>query len=113
MKKNIFKIVLIGLLVFSFSPIMVAGADPYQANTTIKEDFNLTKTIDGIINWFFGIIIATSIIMIIWAGLEFVLAGGNADKVGVARKRLTWALIGFIIAFISRGLVKFIQTFIK
>ena len=104
MKKNIFKLILPGLLVLSASSVIAAN---------IPTTINLDKTITDATNWFFGILLSISAIMIIWAGLEFVLAGGSADKVGAAKKRLTFALIGVVIAFASKGLVALVQTFIK
>ena len=104
MKKNIFKLILPGLLVLSASSVIAAD---------IPETIDLGKIITDATNWFFGILLSISVIMIIWAGLDFVLAGGSDDKIGAAKKRLTWALVGVVIAFASKGMVALVQTFIK
>lgn len=104
MKKHISKIILSGLLAVSLFSTTAAA---------IPEKISIDKTIENVIDKFFGILISISVIMIIWSGFEFVFAGGDAEKLKTARQRLTFALTGVAIAFASKGLVALVQTFIK
>ena len=39
-----------------------------------------------------------SVIMIVWAGFQWSSSGGDKGKVAAARARITWSIIGLIIA---------------
>jgi hypothetical protein len=47
----------------------------------------------------FAVII--TLIFLIWAGIQWVSSGGDKTKLGAARARLTWAIIGLVIVLIS------------
>lgn len=47
---------------------------------------------------------------IIWGGIQYVIAQGEADRLKKARQTIINALIGLVIAMISTGLVAFVGT---
>lgn len=104
MKKNILSLVLLSLLVV---PIFAF------ATTAPPARIDLIKTLEGMVNWAFGILIVVAALMLVWAGFTFVTAGGDATKVSGAREKVLYALIGIIVAFASRGLVALVQTLVK
>lgn len=61
-----------------------------------------------IINYVFGFLIAMVVFMIIIAAFVFVTAGGNPEKVALARRWLTYALIGLAIGVLAQGLVRLV-----
>lgn len=102
MKKIVLSLILISLLVF---PVLALAQPPATVD--------ITATLNAIVNWVFGILVLFAALMLVWAGFQFVTAGGDAEKLGEARQKVLWALIGIIIAFASRGLVAFVQTLVK
>ncbi|MEK7171944.1 MAG: hypothetical protein AAB739_03485 [Patescibacteria group bacterium] len=59
---------------------------------------------------FLGLVAATSVIFIIIGGLQMHLAFGNDEAVGTAKKTLTWAIVGLVIAILSVGIVRIISS---
>ncbi len=52
-----------------------------------------------------GIVIGVaSIIVFLISGLRYVTAGGNTDQTAKAKKEITYAIVGLIIAFVAGGL---------
>ncbi|HLD27083.1 MAG TPA: hypothetical protein VJB63_03960 [Patescibacteria group bacterium] len=47
-------------------------------------------------------------IYLVWGGYEYLLSGGNPEKVKGAQGKLTSAIIGFILLFVSYVLVQII-----
>lgn len=50
------------------------------------------------------------LIMMIAGALQYIFAGGNKDRLGAARKRITFALIGFVLVVIAWLLKDFIYN---
>lgn len=48
-------------------------------------------------------------IMLVLGGFQFLTSGGNAEKVKLARGKLTYALVGFVLLIISYIIVKLIS----
>ena len=49
------------------------------------------------------------LIMMIAGALQYIFAGGNKDRLGAARKRITFALIGFVLVVIAWLLQGFVH----
>jgi len=58
-----------------------------------------------IINWMAGIATTLAILMIVVGGIQYMISGGNEDKIKAARKTIQWALIGLIVVLMSWGLL--------
>lgn len=56
----------------------------------------------------FGVLAAVSVLMIVIAGLRFVVAQGNSQEVSKARSTIMYALIGLIVSLIAEALVAFV-----
>jgi len=46
---------------------------------------------------------------LVWGVFEYIFAGGNKEKLGKARARITYALIGFVITIVAFSLSQYIQ----
>lgn len=46
--------------------------------------------------------------MILWSGIEWMMAGGDQNKLKAAQGRLTSALVGFVILVAARAILGFI-----
>ena len=54
---------------------------------------------------------AIAIIMILVAAFQFLTAGGDAEKVKVARGTITWAIMGIAVALISFNIPGILSSF--
>lgn len=64
-------------------------------------------------NWLLYTVVALAIIFIVYAGFLYLTSGGNDEKIVVARKYITYAIVGVVIALVARGIVMLVQTFIR
>ncbi len=79
---------------------------PNPLNTTSFTDF-----IDNLIDFLFAVSIPLTILVILWAALLFITSGGNEKKLGQAKAALLWAVVGFAIMLVSKGIVAVICDF--
>jgi len=68
----------------------------------------LTKTL----NWFFNIAIIIAAIFLVYAGWQYITAGGDDEKMKKGLNTLVRALIGVGIALLAKGLIYIVSTFI-
>lgn len=54
-----------------------------------------------------------AVIIILWIGVQFLLAGGNAEKITKARKALLWTLVGIAIILIGDGFIALIKDILS
>lgn len=72
-----------------------------QAATTLPDlpqNIDLLTTIAAIANLLFWILLAISVVMIVYAGILFVTASGKTEQVEQARHIILYAIIGIIVA---------------
>jgi len=97
MKKFISGLIGIAILVL---PVVVLA----QAPTV-----DLMTALGKVADILFNILIAVAAVFIVWAGISFVTAGGDAEKVEKARSMIMYAVIGIIVAILAKGIVAFIK----
>lgn len=68
-----------------------------QSNFGINADTGVDKIITNAITIVFIVAAVLVLAMLIWGGIEWVLSGGDKEKVGNARKRIIASLIGLVI----------------
>jgi len=66
-----------------------------------------------IIRWIYQIMGALAFLAIIYSGLMYISSTGVPDKMEKAKKNLTWAIIGIVIAFLSFVIVEWVSSFIQ
>ena len=60
----------------------------------------------------FIISVIVVLIMVSWGALEWVLSGGNKEKVEAAQKRITHAFIGFVVLAVAFALTQLAANFL-
>ncbi|MFA5013625.1 MAG: hypothetical protein WC520_03650 [Candidatus Paceibacterota bacterium] len=75
-------------------------------------DPNIMKILDRVFIFLSNIAFAVVPLMIIWAALIFITAGGNPEKITKARQIILYAVIGLVIILFSRGIIATIQWII-
>lgn len=67
--------------------------------------------LQNVINFLIGFAGVVSVLLIVWAGIRFVLSEGDKEKIVNARKTLTYALLGLLLVALAFVLVRFVVTF--
>jgi len=82
--------------------------------TNIKDQLEIPKTtptdasISNVLQLVFGIFGLVAMLVIVIAGLQFVLSRGNPEKASKARNAIVYAAIGLVIAMMAFSIVKFV-----
>jgi hypothetical protein len=63
----------------------------------------MINTIYNITNWAFFIIVAFSVLMIIWGGVTFMQSQGEPEKTGKAKQMILYAAVGIIVAVLAKA----------
>ena len=74
---------------------------------------NIQDLLGKIIDWLIAFSIIISVGMIVWAGMMYVTAAGNTDKVKEAQRLIIYTLIGLVIILSAKGISLVIQSFFK
>ncbi len=109
------KKIIIGVSLFSLLGFM-SLAMPALALDSLTDPITSIKGIITLINtiatWFFNIVLAVAVIVLLLAAFQWLTSGGNEEKVGTARKNLIWGLVGIAVAFLAKGLVALIKSLV-
>lgn len=108
-KKNIFIIVFVVFLAIANSTTAAAVKldNPLGATDTICELLTkISKAVAGLVG-------AISVIMIIVAGIMYLLSAGSPEKMGTAKKAFFYAIIGLVIAISAGAIVNTIKSVIN
>lgn len=83
-----------------------AGNLPEDASA---QDF-IIRTVGNIIEFIMLISGTLAVFFIVYAGLQYVLARGQDDKISQAKNNLQWIIGGLILMFFAMAIVRFIVT---
>ena len=89
-------------------PTASSSDSPHELETT-----SIPDTLVNIANWIFYLLIGISVLFIVIAGLEYVTAQGDPEKIKAAGQKVLYALIGIVVAALAKGLVILVQYFPK
>lgn len=56
----------------------------------------------------FTLALFLTVIFLVWAGFNFITAGGNPEKVEKGKRIILYCLIGFLVAILSKGTTLFL-----
>jgi len=73
----------------------------------------LTATFLVIIQGFLGIVAIWAVIFIIVGGFQMVMAAGNEETYLKAKKTITWAVLGLVIALLSFSIVAVVENILQ
>ncbi len=75
------------------------------------------ETFEGLVKlitqWLVRLATPIGVIVIVYAGVKFLMAKGNPEKINEAKKILWFAIIGLAMVFAATGLVSLIQSIIS
>jgi len=73
-----------------------------------KTQTNLANRVSTILNTVYLVVGILAVIFIVYAGIRYVTAVGQADKVKLAQKQLTYAIVGLIVALMAFAITRFV-----
>jgi len=92
----------IGLLI----PALIFAADTgVGAISQEVKEVNLEEVLINVRNLFFGAVIIASVFMILWGAFQYVTSSGDEKKTETAKKTITYAVIGLIVAGLAATIV--------
>jgi len=90
------------------APLAAAAADEYG-----REGVDTPEKVITIINkfggWLYGALLALAVVFIIYAAFLFLTSGGDAEKVGKAKKQLIYAVVAVATTILATGVIKLVQ----
>jgi cytochrome bd-type quinol oxidase subunit 2 len=100
------------ILIFSFVFVFLMASVALAQVTGVgpTSPTAIENLVRSIANWFQGIVLAIGIIMIIAAGLIWMTAGGDEEKMGKARRMLVYGLVGIAVAIVAYVAQTFIEN---
>lgn len=108
------KKIILPLFLFSFllCPVLVFAQEPPEAPVYVETINDVIAIVERGANWLLGLVVVIAVVMIMYAGLKWMTAGGEEEKMSEARRVLTWALTGVGVALLARGLVEVIDQLV-
>jgi hypothetical protein len=93
-----------------------AGGQPANSQTTLINPIpgydNLTALVVNIMKGFLGIIAVWAVAFIVIGGFKMVISSGNEEAVLAAKKTITWAVLGLLIAVLSFAIIAIVQNLV-
>ena len=92
------------------------GTTPLQgicSSSIVVSPAYINHLIETYTQWFMVIVSSIAVIMIIWAGLKFIMAKGDPKNTESARKMILYALIGLAIVLLAGGAIWTITNFLN
>jgi hypothetical protein len=73
---------------------------------------NLTALLVNIMKGFLGIIAVWAVAFIVIGGFRMVISSGNEEAVLAAKKTITWAVLGLLVAVLSFAIIAIVQNLV-
>jgi quinol-cytochrome oxidoreductase complex cytochrome b subunit len=70
---------------------------PQPVSTVAEADKSTQNVYNTVVYLFFTIGIIGSLVFTVWGAVEWITSGGDKDKLGSAKKKITTALIGLVV----------------
>ena len=109
MKKVILPVLVLSIIMVV--PFLASAANP-PIDIPGGENIDIWTLLTTTLNWFFNVAIIVAAIFLVYAGWQYITAGGDDDKMKSGLNTLVRALIGVGIALLAKGLIYVVSTFI-
>ena len=94
----------------SVKPINSGSSQTISLPNPLGSTNTIPQLIGKIVDWLILIAsIAVLPFMIVWGAYQFLMAGGNPDKVTEGRHTITWAIVGYGLLLLSKGIELIVQ----
>ncbi len=109
MKKILIALILITLI----APVAMIGANGEGPGQIITEPGQIEAFFEWGLGFIWGLMIVAVTVMLLFAGFNFVTAGGDETKIKTAKDMLKYSLIGIAIIVLSGSILYLIQNILQ
>lgn len=67
----------------------------------------------AVIRFIFPLTSVVAVIMVIYAGITIIISDGSDDKIGEAKKIITYAAGGVILSLLTTGIISFVKFYLS
>lgn len=106
MTRDFAKNFLLALIVLSL-PMVVFGAESIDIGNPLKTT-DVQELLNNVIDAILGIVGVVAVAMIVYGGVQIMISGGDSKKLEDAKKTITSAIIGLIIALLSYAIINYV-----
>lgn len=105
MRKGTVKIfILAGAIIVTTMPIFVFAIDSPE---------DVIEVIEKLSGWMYSVLIGLAVVFIILAAYQFLMAGGDSEKVTKAKNSILYAVLAVVVALLATGIVKIVQELLE
>jgi len=101
---------LLGNAFFFASATFAQSASGYISGISPVFGGNLLAFIKSALNTIIALAALVAVGILVYSGIQYILASGDDNKIEKATKGITYAIIGLVICFISMLIVQFVLT---
>lgn len=94
-KKVVYSVASLGLL----TPVMILAYTP-PADTTLPTG-SISNIVKQFMTWILGMVGFLGVIGFAIAGILYLTSAGDEDRIGTAKKAMTWSIVGVIVALLG------------
>jgi len=85
----------------------------FSIENPLGETSDIYTLVMKILDFLIVLAIPLTAILVIYAGLVYITSAGNEEKIKTAQKTLIWALIGFAVVLLAKGIPQLIIDFLQ
>jgi len=89
--------------------LQIAGTEDVQISGDIQKR-PLADVVKSMVNYFIGFLGFIAVISFVYAGVLWVVSGGNDEQITKARKIMTYSALGLVVVLLSYSIVTFITS---
>lgn len=88
------------------------GGEILRTPSSPNFDFSLNSVLQTGLKLMLVLAILLALFFIIWAGIQWIMSGGNKEGLEKAKGRLTYAIIGLIVALFAFAIINVFEAFL-
>lgn len=92
------------------SGLNIAGTEEVAISSDIPQDRTLGDVVKGMVNYFIGFLGFIAVLTFVYAGVLWVVSGGDDTMITKARKIMTYSALGLVVVILSFSIVRFITS---
>lgn len=89
--------------------IIAAVILPSLALAKIDSPEKVIEVIEKLSGWMYSVLIVLAVVFIILAAYQFLMAGGDSEKVTKAKNSVLYAVLAVTVAVLATGIVKIVE----
>jgi hypothetical protein len=92
------------------SAVMAQSASQYLSGVNSAGSSNLLDFVKQALNLVIALSALIAVGILVYSGIQYIVAAGDENKVEKATKGITYAIVGLVVCFISVLIVNFVLT---